>query len=192
MFDQKQTDAFRSITAPEELRERVLAMEQKKPRNSRRIIMGISSAAACLLILAAIPFFGRTLQKNPVFSVNGTTIAEDEILLSDENSGVMTASARTVQKYTAVISAEFPTDTTIAVSDGNMELTSIDSTGIIGSGEECKAKGNVLIRWTVDIPTENAQYYLTADTDGKEKTFKLYYDSASNLWYISQTADKTN
>ncbi len=192
MFDQKQTDAFRSITAPEELRERVFAMEQKKPRNSRRLIMSISSAAACLLLVAAIPLFGKTPQKNPVFSVNGTTIAEEAILLSEENSGVMAASARTVQKYTAVISAEFPTDTTLAVSEGIMELTSIDSTGIIGSGAECKAKGNVLIRWTVDIPTENAQYYLTADTDGKEQTFKLYYDSASNLWYISQTADKTS
>lgn len=192
MFDQKQTEAFRSITAPEELRERILAMEQKKPRNSRRLIMSISSAAACLLLIAAIPLFGRTPQKNPIFSVNGTTIAEEAILLSEENSGVMAASARTVQKYTAVISAEFPTDTTLAVSDGIMELTSIDSSGIIGKGEECKAKGNVLIRWTVDIPTENAQYYLTADTDGKEKTFRLNYESASALWYISQTADKTN
>jgi hypothetical protein len=192
MFDQKQTDAFRSITAPEELRERVLAMEQKKPRNSRRIIMGISSAAACLLILAAIPFFGRTPQKNPVFSVNGTTLAEEAMLLSDESSGAMTASARTVQKYTAVISAEFPTDTTLAVSDGRIELTSIDSSEVIGQGEECKAKGEVLIRWTVDIPEKDAQYYLTADTDSKEQTITLYYDSASNLWYINQTADKTN
>lgn len=192
MFDRKQAEAFRSITAPEELRERILAMEQKKTRNSRRFIMSISSAAACLLLVAAIPLWGKTTQKKPVFSVNGTTIAEEAILLSEESSGVMTASARTVQKYTAVISAEFPTDTTLAVSDGSMELTSIDSNGIIGQGEECKTKGKVLIRWTVDIPAKDAQYYLTADTDGKEQTFSLNYESASALWYISLEADKKN
>lgn len=186
MFDQKQADAFRSITAPEELRERVLAMEQKKSRNSRRLIMSISSAAACLLLVAAIPLRGRTLQKKPVFSVNGTTLAEEAMLLSDESSGAMTASARTVQKYTAVISAEFPTDTTLAVSDGRIELTSIDSSEVIGQGEECKAKGEVLIRWTVDIPEKDAQYYLTADTDSKEQTITLYYESAAGLWYISR------
>ncbi len=192
MFDQKQTDAFRSITAPMELKEKVLALEQKKPRNNRRIIMSLSSAAACLLLIVAIPLLGRIPQKNPVFSVNGTAIGNESLLLSENNSGVMAASARTIQKYTAVISAEFPASTVITVSDGSLELTDTDTNDFIGGGAECTAEGNTIIRWTVDIPTENAQYYMTTDTDGKEKTFKMYYESATSAWYIMQTADKTN
>ncbi len=192
MFDQKQTDAFRSITAPMELKEKVLALEQKKPRNNRRIIMSLSSAAACLLLVAAIPLLNKIPQKNPVFSVNGTAIGSEALLLTENNSGVMTAAARTVQKYTAVISAKFPTNTVITVSDGSLELTDTDTNEIIGFGTECTAEGDTTIRWTVDIPTENAQYYLTADTDGKEKTFEMYYESATSAWYIMQTANKTN
>lgn len=191
MFDKKQTDAFRSITAPKELRERVLAMEQEKPRHSKRLVMSISSAAACLLLIAAVPLLLQSQQKNPVFSVNGAVIEDEALLLSEDNSSVMAASARTVQKYTAVISAEFPQKTTLTVSDGSLELTSPETNEIIGYGAECTAEDNVLIRWNVDLPTEDAQYYLTADADGTEQTFRLYYESASNLWYISREADKT-
>ena len=190
MFDSEQTDAFRSISAPMELKEKVLALEQKKPHNNRRIILSISSAAACLLLVAAIPLLSRLPQKNPAFTVNGTAIGSDALLLNENNSGIMAASARTVQKYMAEISAEFPENTVITVSDGSLELTDTDTNEFISSGAECTAKGNITIRWIVDLPTENTQYYLTTDTDGKKMTFEMYYESASGAWYIMQTTDK--
>ena len=65
MFDRKQSAAFRSITAPDELREKILAMEQGTKRKPH-IIISICTAAACLLLIAAIPLLNRPLQRNPV------------------------------------------------------------------------------------------------------------------------------
>lgn len=182
MFDQKQTAAFQSITAPDELREKILAMEQGSKRKPH-IIISIC-AAACLLLLVAIPLSGRLLQKNPVFYANGTIIESDAMLLSESGGASMATFARSVPKYTAEISAEFPEKTVLTVSDGTMELVSPDSTEVIGGGTECTAKGNFLIRWTVDIPTSDAEYYLTADTKGGTRKYLLYYDFGKKAWYI--------
>ena len=73
MFDRKQSAAFKSITAPDELREKILAMEQGTKRK-QHIIISICTAAACLLLIAAIPLLNRPLQRNPVFYVAALTI----------------------------------------------------------------------------------------------------------------------
>lgn len=184
MFDQKQSAAFRSITAPDELREKILAMEQGTKRKPH-IIISICTAAACLLLIAAIPLLNRTLQRNPVFYVNGTTIESDAVLLT-ESGEAAPIMARAVPKYTAEISAEFPKKTVLTVSEGNMELINPDSTGVISSGTECTVDGEVLIRWSVDIPVNDAEYYLTADTKGEIQKFVLYYDFGKSAWYIMQ------
>lgn len=184
MFDKEQSAAFVSITAPDELKEKILAMEQGSKRKPH-IIIGIC-AAACLLILAAIPLSGRLLQKNPVFYANGTIIESDALLLSESGGASMATFARSVPKYTAEISAEFPEKTVLTVSDGTMELVSLDSTEVIGGGTECTTEGGIIIRWIVDIPENTAEYYLTADTNGDKQRFVLYYDFGKAAWYIMQ------
>lgn len=188
MFDAKQTEAFRSIAAPEELRQRVLAMEGREQLRRKRIMMSVCSAAACLLLIVAVPLLTQRTKRTPVYKVSGFTLADEAIPLEGEDAAVMTASVRASQEFTAVFSAEFPCETELTLSEGSLELLDPESGEVIASGMKCIAEDDVTIRWTVDA-SEDAQHVLTVDSDGTIRTLWLYYDPELDTWLIRQTAD---
>ncbi len=188
MFDARQTEAFRSIAAPEELRQRVLAMEGRKQLQRKRIMMSVCSAAACLLFIAAVPLLTQNRKRIPVYNVSGLTLADEAIPLGEEDASVMTASVRTSQEFTAAFSAEFPCETKLTLSEGSLELLDPETGEVIASGMKCIAEDDVSIRWTVKA-SDDAQYALTVDSDGTIRTLWLYYDSELDTWLIRQTAD---
>lgn len=190
MFDKKDVDQYKKITAPDTLKTRIVSTYQakqesrhsnaKQTRDSRLRLkpLVLTMAAASVLLILGIYLFSH--QEAPFHLImNGTTI-EGEVKVE-----IMAAKRMTlVDDDLEILLLNFSLYTTspsqISVQDGNLYLDS-------GSSAESKMdiEGRKDLSWALDASTDNV-YELVVESKGSSKTYELRFDVESKLWVFME------
>lgn len=154
MFDEKQLEQYRSITAPQSLKPRVMAQENK----SHKIISfprKALSLAACIAVVIVCAF---------AFSNSGTNVSISAAPAAVSRSTDTSVMLDVNVKNSAVITAS---DGVLKVSGGE-EMSA-----------EVKINGSAQLEWFVDY---DKNYTLTVKDGIKTKQYSLGFNEHSQLW----------
>ena len=165
MFDKQAVNEYRQITAPEQLRRRVIdTAANPKPKAPVYWIPLVGSFAACLAILVvASTMWSGTTQADVSLSDNGILIASDLPVTAEITS-------RTTGTYYTDILIESDGKCVIE-SDGNF-LTE-DQDGVwVPLSSPYRHQDQITLRWCVNGPDDNTtltvngvDYMLTIDSE---------------------------
>ena len=193
MFDEKEMRAYRNISAPADLKERVLSscanVHPARP-NFSAMIRTVSGAAACLVLVIVLSVFAVGRFDDTSVSVSGEGLLPECSVLVHPEHGVAPLSAHPIGKSIAApvsipVELTLSEETTITVSAG--ELCMKDADGEAHSfGTAVTACGTVEIDWYV-IPndTKNA-FVMTLRGALKSETLTLVYDEDGDIWTFSR------
>ena len=167
MFDKSAVDEYRSITAPENLRNRVLQHTVTTKRPAVRAITLVSALAACLVLLFTQTWIG--VQDDVAISSNWQLSPASSVAMP------VAASSRSGAEYCATLTLavrdqlQFDTDDTLFVVTDEGDL--IDTFPYESSGV-------VSIYWYITTPTA------TMTVNGV--TYTLYADEYNGTFQIVQ------
>ncbi len=182
MFDLQQVNAYRSVEAPEELRERVLteANKTKAPRRSGPFAAA-AALAACLLLVLGLSRLGS----GPAdLILMGEPLREGRAVVLEEGSGMpqdAVAYSRQVmpnQLLPVELELTLKKETTLEVSGG--------TASVLQDGEEQEdwtaLAGNITVFWEID-PTQREQtYQLTMHGGDTCRSVTLSYEEDEGGW----------
>lgn len=176
MFNEKQTNAYKNITAPLELRERVLNTE-KQPTvsgktSSLKVIRNITTIAACVCLIVAVGF-GLNSDKSLTVAMNGTGLSQEAKLLNTSRAAYSVAQAEEKEVL------EIPLEIT---HSGEADITANDGTILNSSDED----GKMSIIWQINADREK-EYTLEIESEKDSCTVMLIFNNAENSWEISCT-----
>ena len=176
MFNEKQTNAYKNITAPMELRERVLNAE-KQPTvsgktSSLKVIRNITTLAACVCLIVAVGF-GLNSNKSFTVSMNGTGLTQEATPLNTARASYSVAAANEKEIL------EIPLEITL---EGESDITANGGT-ILNSSED---NGKMSVVWQINADREET-YTLEIKSEKDSCTVMLIFNNAENLWKISCT-----
>ncbi len=152
MFDEQQINSYNCITAPADLRQKVMtACENtkvvKKPSISTSVYR-FAPLAACLLLLLCVALLNRS---EPLL------LQADDLVLSSESTQLppMAAPAPVAEpaSYGMRTCSLEPVQYTVTLTV-NREVEILSADGLTAFGED----GNII--WTVDVPTNDMVYEL--------------------------------
>lgn len=189
MFDEKETRAYRSISAPADLRERVLSSNAgalSARRNFSGMLRMASSAAACLVLVIVLSVFTVGNFGDVSVSVSGETLLPESSASVYPEHGVAPLRAQPTEKsmdpsVSFPIALTFSEKTEISVSEGEMKMT---TDGEVSFGTVLTADGYTLIEWYINPDdTENA-FVMTLRGALKSETLTLAYDGTADIWTV--------
>ncbi len=170
MFEENQIKAWRSVTAPADLRERVIEAAAGNTKKAVFSVRKYAALAACAAIVICVSVFGYSQSAFKVESTQPVSVDMDDAL------SIARLAPQPIVK-------DFELDarqrTTASVSSGSLTLFSEDGE-LLCSGSSVAAKGKVLLRWAVDDLSED--HTLRLESGLKRKTVTLAYDPASEEW----------
>lgn len=194
MFDEKEIKAYREISAPANLRERVLSSPADIPlarRNFSGMLRMVSSAAACLVLVIVLSVFAVGNFGDVSVSISGENLLPESSAPVYPEHGVAPLSAQPKGK-SITPSVSFPIalslsgKTEISVSDG--ELKSED--GAVSFGTVLTADDDILIHWFINPDdTENA-FVMTLRGALKSETLTLSYNESTDTWTLMRGENK--
>lgn len=174
MFGEEQVKQYRSITAPAEMRDRVLNSAKKQKKNIPARVYEFAGFAACLAVIIAVSlvlgsFGGTTVE------INGQVLTAEPAVLPVTASAV---SARTMSGIT--LDADLEKSSTITVSEGQFYV--FDSK----TGQRLERhtfNKEVTIIWDI-LPTDTeAAYTLTIENSRGVTEVSLLFNEAAG-WQI--------
>lgn len=145
MFKEQELNTYRSITAPQELYDKIMAAKRPKvhwPKYAAGLV------AACLVLLMGVGFFFRGGE--PGIMINGQPL-ESSVVYHDLSP---VAELRTSDVLTVPVVLELPTKSRITVTQGQLTL---------GNGEpsqEVTASGSVTLFWEVPRGTAMCELHI--------------------------------
>ncbi len=191
MFDERKIEAYKSITAPDELRERVLNTAQTSADSSlrkRTITHKVCSAAAMaagLMLVVGLPMYMLNKGSAPEVSFNGQLLTADRISVSEINSGVSVASTRSCTTAEIPLELDIDRRTEISLSGGTMKISQPDTDTVLYSGADYSTDSDVNIQWRIDALESSQTYCMTLDDNKNTYEITLSYDEAAGEWNLS-------
>lgn len=184
MFNEKQTNAYKNITAPMELRERVLNAE-KQPTvsgktSSLKVIRNVTTLAACICLVVAVGF-GLNSGKTLTVAMNGTSLSQQAQPLSVARASYAVASADEKETLEIPLELSLTGSTDISVSDGVILNSSYEE-----YSEQSFSKEKTDIIWKLNADREET-YTLEIESGKDGCTVMLIFNNAENSWTISCT-----
>ena len=182
MFDERTVNAYRAITAPSDLKEKVMTQQKsektveiKKKRKTARMIRQVSAAAACLVLLAGVWSVTRE-QGGLENGIHATVVAED--------AGDM---IRTVDSgpVTVELNLEFPEGAQLTCGEGELLVQTDEDITPVSRGSAWRVEGKALLIWQVPALDTMQTFELTVDAENQSLTVVLSYDTAENCWAVS-------
>ena len=159
MFNEKQLEQYRSITAPQALKERVMAQEDK----SNKIISfprKVLSVAACIAVVGV-----------SVIMLGGTDV-------SVSLSPAVTASMNKSTENVFELDVESKGNVLLSVSDGVLRVKgSADSAGRL------EISSDTQVEWVV---RNEGSYVLTAKKGIKTVQYSLSYNEQNENWELAE------
>ena len=180
MFNNEDIKAYREISAPEGLRERIMAsarQEKKKPIILSAPMRSIAAIAACFVfaVLVMIPMLsGNTVQ----VYFDGEKIGTEGISLAAENNGVMPIEARAMGLDVS-LTLDADRECFVQVSEGR-----VGDVRMSYMGSEANVPGDAELRWIIDLPDTEMTYFMTVETEDESFTLSLEYGEGG--WEISR------
>lgn len=213
MFDETAITQYKQVAAPAELKERVMKNTQtgNAKKSNIRLYKTLSLAAACLVLVFAVPLFtGRTGSRISV-TINGSQVTEEPMVLSQampmaisqeeavENEGIMMASfGRAMQPVMSIpLTVEVSSESKIAVSGGEMQIFDATTGELLYAGTEYTAESTVSIAWNVETGEQTTAAmddassmsdvpYMSISTGKQTRILQLEYEETDGVWMIYQ------
>lgn len=180
MFEQKEIQAYRSIKAPSELKNRITAdCEAKNVRGVRNIggafpmhgfVRSLSAVAACFALAVAIFSLARMNTEFVTLSYEGTTVTADAVAVAMPTA-LAGSMAREITPSGIELSFDVRGEATVTVSGGCLYTMSADGAEIFSLGSETAITEDSVLWWTVD--GDEGEFLLTVTADGKQTVFVL-------------------
>lgn len=191
MFDKKIVDAYKEISAPEELKERVMSScldEKTSERGSfSRNLRMYATLAACFVLIVAFSVFAVGNFGDLSVSVYGKTLTSEPMALSEPDTAPIAYSAgpRMVRRMTVPLELEVDSETEISVSGGVMRVCDAVTEEELYSGTgEYTASADLIVYWTVDADEEETHFEMAVNGRKKSYVLLLDYDEEAELWTI--------
>ena len=163
MFKEQELNIYRSISAPTELYEKVMAV--RKPRlHWQKYAAGL--VAACLVLALGAGFFFRG--GSPDIIVNGQPL-ESSVVYYDLSPA---AEMRTSPVVTVPLELELPRDAQITVTEGQLSLDGKSS------GKTLSASGSVSLLWEIPREKEALSCEMHIDDGNAITTLTLTYEES--------------
>lgn len=178
MFSENQIKAYKSISAPDELRQKILGMEKTEKKSGFKMRnIGIYAAAACLVLVVSLSgLFGGN---DFTASLGGQEIGKDAVAVQPD-SGIAMLDARAASELSLDIEVETDQAAEVTVSAGSVQISDYD-TGEVK--ENAEASGKNIVRWTIINADENETYEMRFDFNrGKSTEIILEYDREAMCW----------
>lgn len=179
MFDEKNKQAYRQITAPASLYSRIAA-EQPKPR--MRGIWRPMAAAAMVLCLCLIIFPLLGQNESVEVLLDDVPLSSDAAVLPAVRTAVMLTTSGEPVSVRLMLSAE--KETTVTVSDGTVKICDPQDNSIRASGKEGVADGPAWLLWELTAAQRDAVYTMRLESGKTNCTVFLQYDDTVNAWTV--------
>lgn len=178
MFDEKQIQSYKSITASADLRQKVMTACENTDKVTkfpvRKTIYGLSTLAACMLLVISIVMFGNT--QPLMLNAGGKTLSSEGVALPYVAEGMAENAA-----YGLRVASLEPEQYTVKLT-GNQEMEVASADGLAVLTEEGS------IQWTVNVPNEDMVYELILLADGDTYAVFLRYNMQSGIFTIRYEA----
>ncbi len=174
MFDNTQIQSYKSITAPADLRQKVMtsceSTEKGKKFPVQKTIYGLAPLAACLLLVFSISMFDKG---EPLM------LSAGDIPLNGESATLpyMAESVAENAVYGLRVASLEPEKYAVTLI-GNQEMEIVIADGLAVPAEDGS------IQWTVIVPNEDMVYKLTLLAEGKDYVVTLRYNVQSGNFSI--------
>ncbi|MBR4869259.1 MAG: hypothetical protein IKU12_00590, partial [Oscillospiraceae bacterium] len=182
MFDERAVSAYRSITAPSELKEKVMAAqksaktaEEQKKRKTLRLTRQLSAAAACLVLMVGV--WSMTREQG---SLESGIRAE---VVDYETPGMVRMAE--IGPVTVKLNVEFPEGAQLSCREGELLVQGEEDLTLISRGSAWRVDGDALVLWQVPAFDTAQTFELTVDAETGSVTVVLSYDTAENCWAVS-------
>ncbi len=193
MFDQKEVEAYRKITAPADLRERVLSSYADIPSagwNPYSMLRMASSVAACLVLVIVLSVFTIGRIGDASVSVSGETLLPECSASVQPEYGVAPLSVQQIAKSMTLsvslpITLTLSEETVISVSDGTLCMTG-DDQETVSLGSSFTADGNITLNWCLESDGTKNAFVMTLRGTLKSETLILAYDDLSGDWTLTR------
>ncbi len=189
MIDNNIKSAYKSISAPKELREKIITLgNNTKKQSNHKYILQIATLAACFVLVIAV-FAFMPLNRNTEILIDGQTITDSPVTLYGANTAQL-VNVRTQQTVTVPISIDARSSTDILASSGTLVITDIKTGNIIMTDTKYTTNKKVSILWQNDMPDSDAVYDMTVKTKKECYTITLKYQKSTDTRTV--TCTKTN
>ena len=184
MFNQKEIQAYRAISAPSDLRDKVLSSCAEQPlrkKDSRFYMKWVSSIAACFALVAVLSVFAAGEYGHVSVSLSGGELVKERAVVYVPEDGVQPLSMQRELAET-VIPISLDGHAEISVSDGIMNVIRSDTNEILYTGTEYSMDGKTLVHWTVCADDTARVYEMTVRGIFDTEKIILAYDESDNVW----------
>lgn len=146
MLDRNDIEAYRRITAPQTLQDKVMALAEESPKKAKVISIKRVLAAACLAVV--ITAASASLYAGEItVSLYGNEVSEGTVEL-------VPGKARGAEASGVTVEIEAHSKTELSVSGGTVEVYDRHTGAMIFSGTSGTFKGDVTVSWFVS-PNDN-------------------------------------
>ena len=182
MFDERAVSAYRSITAPSDLKEKVLAQQksakavkEQQKRKKLRLTRQLSAAAACLVLMVGA--WSMTRERGGLESGIHATV------LADEAQGMVRMAG--ADPVTVELNMDFPEGALFTCRDGELLVQGEDDITPVSRGNAWRTEGKALVLWQVPAFDTAQTFELTVDAETESVTVVLSYDTEKDCWAVS-------
>ena len=188
-MDERQKELYRSIAAPEGLRERALAGKVRPRRRvGRTALKSFLPAAACLFLTVSAMLLSVGRGSPPALSLNGTAITTEAVAVSAAAPANLQVRAAAFAVEEAPVPEAFELPLVLAV-EGEAEVSVSTGTLRLDSGEEGElltVSGEASVVWSVPAITQEETAELCVVWHGEERVYRLAYDGVSECWSFQE------
>lgn len=186
MIDKNIKSAYKSINAPKELRDKIIALDSSnKKQTKNKYVLQIATLAACFVLVIAV-FAILPLNRNTEILIDGQKISDSPITLYGANTAQL-VNVRTQQNVTVPISIDVKDTADILASSGTMVITDIKTGNIIMTDTKYTTDKKVSILWQNDMPDSDAVYEMTVKTKKECYTITLKYEKSTDSRTVTCT-----
>ncbi len=189
MFNQKEIEAYRSVSAPVDLRDKILSsgadMAPKK-RTPREYMRRASSIAACFVLVAVLTVFAAGSFGNVSVSLSGSELYEDKSMTYVSNGGAQSISVHRERTETTIPLA-FDGHAELSVSNGVMKIVSEETQEVLYTGTDYSIDGKTLVHWVVYADDTAQTFEMTVRGTFKTEKIILTYHVSENEWTVTRT-----
>ena len=179
MFREAEKREYRQITAPAELRERVLNMAKEAPQQPKkkpaRRWMGTAVAACFALVMMVSTLLpSRGIE----FCMDGAVISESAVSFGENTSGI--ALARAANVLSVPLTVKTGAETTLTPSRGVLRNShDADTVCIVGVID-----GTTDLIWEIEAVDPAESYTLCAESGEESSVLTLAFDADANCWTV--------
>ncbi len=142
MFKESEIKAYKSIKAPESLKEKVLGCNTAVKKTKNTVYKQITVLAACLVLVFSIGFAGIKTTVPSIYVGNAEISGDTVYVLQGD---ISLASSRSANVDNRIVKIDSVLNTTVTIENGSFDVISQNTGNSVFSGKEYSAKGKVTI-----------------------------------------------